>query len=64
MAAGGVDKKINMGDHPYNDMTIEVPSRDKITTKMKGKLDVEYNNPKLKHKQKASYLRSVYYKEA
>ena len=52
----------NMGAHPYNDMRIGVATRDKISTKMLANLDKEY--ARLKGKQKAAFLRDVYYKVA
>ena len=68
-------RNVNMGAHPYNDMKIGVPSRNKIGTgsgdpksfcgsanNILAKLDKEYS--RLKGKQKAQYLRSVYYKVA
>ena len=54
--------KVEMGTHPYNDMRFEIPVRNKLSTKMAGKLDKEY--AKLKGKQKIQYLRSVYYRAA
>ena len=69
MAVNGFDKNIDMrnSDEPsepggYSDMTIEVPKRDSINSKLLSKLDKEYD--KLPNKQKGSYLRSVYYKTA
>ena len=64
----GRDKKIDMRDsqateHPkYADMTIQLPERAKISTKMLNKLDKEF--ARLPEKQRASYLRSVYYSES
>ena len=68
-------RNVNMGAHPYNDMKIGVPERAKIgngnlenhtisfcggANNIRGKLGKEYS--RLKGKQKAQYLRSVYYK--
>ena len=58
----GWKKVTNMGDHPYNDMRIGVPTRTKLTKNMQNKLDKEY--ARLKGKQKAAFLRDVYYKTA
>ena len=56
-----------MGDHPYNDMRIGVPTRTKLTKNMQLKLDKEYARlgQKTKNKkQQDQYLRSVYYRSA
>jgi hypothetical protein len=59
-------RNVNMGAHPYNDMKIGVPTRDKIDLKLLGKLDKEYARLLTKgtKKQQEQYLRSVYYKVA
>ena len=64
--ARGIDLNVDMGDHPYNDMKIEVPERGKLTQNMKDKLDKEYDRLLTKgtKKQQEQYLRSVYYKTA
>jgi len=45
----------------YSNMKLGRPQRDKIEPRMLTKLDNEYNNTKLKPKQRAQYLRDVYY---
>ena len=62
-------RNVNMGAHPYNDMKIGVPSRNKIGTgggdpksfcgsanNILAKLDKEYNN--LSPKQKQAFWRT------
>ena len=63
-------RNVNMGAHPYNDMKIGVPKRNKIGTgendsvNILAKLDKEYARLLTKgtKKQQEQYLRSVYYK--
>ena len=70
-------RNVNMGAHPYNDMKIGVPKRNKIGTgggepksfcgsssNILAKLDKEYTRLLTKgtKKQQEQYLRSVYYK--
>ena len=65
-------RNVNMGAHPYNDMKIGVPKRNKIGTgendssNILAKLDKEYARLLTKgtKKQQEQYLRSVYYKAA
>ena len=49
--------------HAYQDMKFEIPDTAKISSKMHGKLLNEYTNSGLKAKQKAQYLRTVYFKQ-
>ena len=65
-------RNVNMGAHPYNDMKIGVPKRNKIasgendSSNILAKLDKEYARLLTKgtKKQQEQYLRSVYYKAA